>query len=58
MNEKDESCKELKHESPFAAICNEMTSKFDEADKVHDIDKTKALINEAKGILISHDEPA
>ncbi len=42
--------------SPFALICNEMASKFDEADKAHDIDKTKVLINKVKGIPTSYDE--
>ena len=45
-------------ESPFAPICNELAIKFDEADIARDLERTKALIVEAKEILSNHDEPA
>jgi tetratricopeptide (TPR) repeat protein len=45
-------------ESPFASICNEMAAKFDEADTSHNIEKTKALIDEAEAFLKIHDESA
>lgn len=45
-------------ESPFAPICNELAAKFDKADIDHDVNRTRALIDEAKTILSDHDEPA
>lgn len=45
-------------ESPFAPICNVLAAKFDEADIDHDVNRTRALIDEAKTILSDHDEPA
>jgi tetratricopeptide (TPR) repeat protein len=41
--------------SPFSPICNEMAAKFDKANR--DIEKTKILIEEAKTLLRSHDDP-
>ena len=45
-------------ESPFAPICNELATKFDEADIAHDLERTKDLLTKAKEILSDHDEPA
>ena len=45
-------------ESPFAPICNELAAKFDKAGIDHDVNRTRALIDEAKTILSDHDEPA